>query len=67
MYTLHYQRGKYTAQEDFVTFVPTRNTTSKTLSNIILTQISQWGLDPANIVGQGYDGAENMSGLPFLF
>ena len=29
---------------------------------MILTQIAQWGLDPANIVGQGYDGAGNMSG-----
>ena len=53
---------KYTAQEDFVAFIPTRDTTGETLSNIILTQISQWGLDPANIVGQGYDGAGNMSG-----
>ena len=53
---------KYSAQEDFVTFIPTRDTTGETLSNLILTQISQWGLDPANIVGQGYDGAGNMSG-----
>ena len=53
---------KYIAQEDFVTFLPTRDTTGETLSNIILTQISQWGLDPASIVGQGYDGAGNMSG-----
>ena len=52
----------YTAQEDFVTFVPTRDTTGEALSNIILTQIAQWGLDPANIVAQGYDGAGNMSG-----
>ena len=29
---------------------------------MILSQIEQWGLDPANIVGQGYDGAGNMSG-----
>ena len=29
---------------------------------MILTQIEQWGLDPANIVGQGYNGAGNMSG-----
>ena len=52
---------KYSAQ-DFVAFLPTRDTTGKTLSNLILTQITQWGLDPANIVGQGYDGAGNMSG-----
>ena len=51
----------YTAQEDFVAFLPTRDTTGETLSNMILTQIAQWGLDPANIVGQGYDGAGNMS------
>ena len=50
---------KYSAQEDLVAFIPTRDTT---VSNLILTQISQWGLDPANIVGQGYDGAGNMSG-----
>ena len=52
----------YTAQEDFVAFLPTRDTTGETLSNMILTQFAQWGLDPANIVGQGYDGAGNMSG-----
>ena len=46
----------YTAQEDFVAFLPTRDTTGETLSNMILTKIAQWGLDPANIVGQGYDG-----------
>ena len=53
---------KYSVQEDFVTFVSTRGTTGETLSNIILTRIAQFGLDPANIVGQGYDGAGNMSG-----
>ena len=52
---------KYIAEEDFITFLPTRDTTGKTFSNI-LTQISQWGLDPAGIVGQGYDGAGNMNG-----
>ena len=52
----------YTAHEDFLTFLPTRDTSGETLSNLILTQIAQWGLDPANIVGQGYDGAGNMSG-----
>ena len=56
------EENKYTAQEDFITFVPTRDTTGETLSNIILIQTFQWGLDPANIVGQGYDGVGNMSG-----
>ena len=32
---------KYSVQEDFVTFLPTRDTTGETLSNLILTQISQ--------------------------
>ena len=52
--------NKYTAQEDFIAFIPTRDTTGETLANIILTQISQLGLDPAYIVVQGYDGAGNM-------
>lgn len=52
----------YTAHEGFVAFLPTRDTTGETLSKIILTQLMQWGLDPANIVGQGYDGGGNMSG-----
>ena len=56
------EETQYIAQEDFVNFVPTRDTTGETLSNIILSQIAQWGLDPANIVGHGYDGAGNMSG-----
>ena len=52
----------YIAREDFVAFLPTRDTTGEMLSNMILTQIAQWGLDPANIVGQGYDGPGNMNG-----
>ena len=52
----------YIAHEDFLTFLPTRDTSGETLSNLILTQVAQWGLVPANIVGQGYDGAGNMSG-----
>ena len=56
------EKNQYTVQKDFVMFVPTRDTTGESLSNIILTQISQWGLDPENIVGQGYDGAGNMIG-----
>ena len=60
-YTLKEDK-KYSVQEDFIIFVPTRETTSEALSNIFLTQIAQFGLDPANIVGQGYDSAGNMSG-----
>lgn len=63
MYSLHSEgdENQYTF-EDFVAFAPTRDTTGETLSNIILTQILQWELDPENIVGQRYDGAGNMSG-----
>ena len=45
-----------------MTFVSTRDTTGETIAKWILNQISQWGLDPSKIVGQGYDGAGNMSG-----
>ena len=55
-------KNVYNAHEDFLVFLPTRDTSGETLSNMILTQIAQWGLDPATIVGQGYDGAGNMSG-----
>ena len=48
----------YIVKEDIVS---TRDTTGETLCNIILTQIAQLGLDPANIIAQGYDGAGNVS------
>ena len=52
----------YNAHEDFLVFIPTRDTCDETLSYLILAQIAQWGFDPAAIVGQGYDGVGNMSG-----
>ena len=56
------EKNIFVAQEDFVTFVSTRDTTGETIAKVILNQMSQWGLDLSKIVGQGYDGAGNMSG-----
>ena len=52
----------FVAHEDCVAFISTRDTTGETLANLIISQIEQWGLDQMKIVGQGYDGAGNMSG-----
>ena len=48
--------------EEFLCFVPVSSTTGQDLASTILTQLSQLGLNPEHMRGQGYDGASNMSG-----
>ena len=50
-------------QEEFVDFLPCKDGTSgQALADMIIDRIKQYGLDPAFIRRQGYDGAGNMSG-----
>jgi len=42
--------------------IPVSSTTGKDLASMILTQLSQLGLNPEHMRGQGYDDASNMSG-----
>ena len=48
--------------EEFLCFVPISSTTSKDLASMVLTQLSQLGLNLEHMRGQGYDGASNMRG-----
>ena len=50
-------------REEFIDFLPCKDGTSgQTLANMIISRLKQYGLDPAFIRRQGYDGAGNMSG-----
>ncbi|XP_053381948.1 52 kDa repressor of the inhibitor of the protein kinase-like [Mercenaria mercenaria] len=54
--------GKHVLHEDFLSFVQTTETTGETLHQLLLDEIHKHNLNPNFIVGQGYDGAGNMSG-----
>lgn len=49
-------------QEDFLQFVPAKSLTGESLSDLILNSLESFGIDLNHLVGQGYDGASNMSG-----
>ena len=53
---------KVTIREEFLGFVSVTSTTGENLARVILSNLSEWGLDIALLRGQGYDGASNMSG-----
>ncbi|XP_050302779.1 zinc finger MYM-type protein 1-like [Anthonomus grandis grandis] len=48
--------------EDFLQFIPADSLTGENLSNTILNSLESFGVDLNYSVGQGYDGASNMSG-----
>ena len=49
--------NEFHVREDFLSFYPTGDTKGRTLADIILRSLSEWGLNPSHLVGQGYDGA----------
>ena len=49
-------------REEFLGFVQASSTTGCNLANLLLSSLQSWGLDPAYMRGQGYDGAANMCG-----
>ncbi|KAL4141698.1 hypothetical protein QTP88_004287 [Uroleucon formosanum] len=53
---------KLELREDFLQFIPTNNTTGKGLANLILENLSTFGVELKCLLGQGYDGAAAMSG-----
>lgn len=60
---LRYARSpNFTIEENFVCFADTSETTGDVLSGIICNKMRDLNLDMSNLVGQGYDGAANMSG-----
>jgi len=59
----------HVVKEQFITFIPTRDTTGKTIAKVVVKQLYDMGLyhgtqskTLCTMVGQGYDGAANMSG-----
>lgn len=51
-----------TIQEEFLGFHTTTSTTGAELAALIIRSLVDYGLDPINLRGQGYDGASNMRG-----
>jgi len=49
-------------REDFLCFLPVYDLTEENLTRIILEECEKLGLDLNKLIGQGYDGAGNMSG-----
>ena len=49
-------------QELFLTFVSVKSTKAEELTEVLLSQLKNWGVDVSKIRGQAYDGASNMSG-----
>ncbi|XP_022177819.1 zinc finger MYM-type protein 1-like [Myzus persicae] len=49
-------------REDFLCFLPVYDLTGENLTRIILEECEKLGLDLNKLIGQGYDGAGNMSG-----
>ncbi|XP_013381238.1 52 kDa repressor of the inhibitor of the protein kinase [Lingula anatina] len=60
--SLRYVDSTFQVQEKFVTFASTESTTGEALAGLVKSTIMDLGLDLENLVGQGYDGAGNMSG-----
>ena len=46
---------------DFLGFVETEKMDAKTISDKLISSLTEWGLNMDNLVGQGYDGAAVMS------
>lgn len=61
---VHYDReaAHHIVKEQFLCFIPTRDTTGETIAGLIKDKLSAVGLGSCTMVGQGYDGAANMSG-----
>ncbi|XP_056135090.1 52 kDa repressor of the inhibitor of the protein kinase-like [Lampris incognitus] len=59
---VHSSGGSYSVREDFLGFLSTADATGDTLTHLLLNRLSELGLDPAHLVGQGYDGAGDAGG-----
>ena len=59
LYVRFVQEGKI--HENFIGFLETPSTTGQSLFDLIKTVLESHSLDFMNLVGQGYDGASNMS------
>lgn len=55
MYRWKYPEHKSILRENFIKFVPVKNSTGKHLANVILETINSLGINPKYIIGQQYD------------
>lgn len=55
--------NNYCIREDFLGFVPVYDVSWKGLTFTIIQGIKKLGLKTKNLIGQGFDGASEMSGL----
>ena len=62
-FVVRYADNNLNIQERFLGFFDTPDTKSDTLFTIIKEKMVQMGLSKDTLVGQGLDGAANMSGL----
>ncbi|KAI8035984.1 hypothetical protein M5D96_011230 [Drosophila gunungcola] len=54
--------GQHIVHEDFVKFIPTASTTGNVLAKLMVENLQNFELDITFLIGQGFDGARNMSG-----
>lgn len=57
-----YENNQAVIKEDFVGFISLEKLDSESISNKIISNLQEWGLDLNKLVGQGYDGASTMAG-----
>ena len=55
-------RGVFEIFEDFLGFAKLKVTDEKTITDRLISKLSKWGINLANLRGKGFDGATTMSG-----
>ena len=59
---VRYLTDNFEVEEAFLGFVDLHKTDAETISEVLIDNVQQWGLDSSKWRGQGYDGASTMSG-----
>lgn len=59
----YFEKQSKTVHEDFLGFAEADKTTGEALANKFIAELESTGIVVANMRGQGYDGAANMSGI----
>ena len=59
---VRYLTDNFEVEEAFLRFVDLHKTDAETISEVLIDNVQQWGLDSSKWRGQGYDGASTMSG-----
>lgn len=59
---VRYLTDNFEVEEAFLGFVDLHKTDAETISEVLIDNVQQWGLDSSKWRGQGYDGASTVSG-----